>query len=44
MNSEEVKGTIQLDNLNLYCLIYKIKDNNNIEILSTSTAPSEGIS
>ena len=42
MNSEDPIGIIELGNLNIRCLIFKI-NNNNAEILSTSTTPSEGI-
>ena len=42
MNLEESKGIIELDDLNLKCVIFKIR-NNNIEILATSSIPSEGI-
>jgi len=42
MDSQETIGIIELGNLNLKCLIYKI-NNNNQEILSATTTPSEGI-
>ena len=42
MNSEDPIGIIELGNLNIKCLIFKI-NNNDAEILSTSTTPSEGI-
>ena len=42
MNSEDPIGIIELGNLNIKCLIFKI-NNNTAEILSTSTTPSEGI-
>jgi len=42
MNSEDPIGIIELGNPNIKCLIFKI-NNNNAEILSTSTTPSEGI-
>jgi len=42
MNPEDPIGIIELGNLNIKCLIFKI-NNNNAEILSTSTTPSEGI-
>ena len=42
MDSQEAIGIIELGNLNLKCLIYKI-NNNNQEILSATTTPSEGI-
>ena len=43
MNSEDSIGIIELGNINIKCLIFKIKDNNDSEILSTSIASSEGI-
>ena len=44
MNSEDSIGIIELGNINIKCLIFKIKDNNNeSEILSTSITSSEGI-
>ena len=43
MNSEDSIGIIELGNINIKCLIFKIKDNNDSEILSTSMASSEGI-
>ena len=42
MNLEEPIGIIELDNLNLKCIIFKINDNK-IEILSMATTQSEGI-
>ena len=42
MNSEDPIGIIELGNLNIKCLIFKI-NNNKTEILSTSTVLSEGI-
>jgi len=42
MNSEDPIGIIELGNLNIKCLIFKII-NNKVEILSTSITPSEGI-
>ena len=42
MNSEDPIGIIELGNLNIKCLIFKII-NNKAEILSTSITPSEGI-
>ena len=42
MNSEDPIGIIELGNLNIKCLIFKI-NNNSIEILSTSTNLSDGI-
>ena len=43
MNSEDLIGIIELGNINIKCLIFKIKDNNESEILSTSITSSEGI-
>ena len=43
MNSEDSIGIIELGNINIKCLIFKIKDNNESEILSTSMTSSEGI-
>ena len=43
MNSEDSIGIIELGNINIKCLIFKIKDNNESEILSTSIISSEGI-
>ena len=43
MDSEDSIGIIELGNKNIKCLIFKIKDNNDSEILSTSMASSEGI-
>ena len=42
MNLDDPKGIIELGDLSVSCLIYRIKDNN-IEILSTYTTPCEGI-
>ena len=42
MNPEDPIGIIELGNINLKCLIFKIKNNSDIEILSTSITPSEG--
>jgi len=42
MSADEPIGIIELDHLNIKCLIFKI-NNNNPEILSTSITPSEGI-
>ena len=41
MNYDDTIGIIELGNINLKCLIFKINDNN-AEILSTSIIPSEG--
>ncbi len=43
MNSEDPIGIIALGNINIKCLIFKIKNNNDSEILSTSVASSEGM-
>ena len=43
MNSEDLIGIIELGNINIKCLIFKIKNNNESEILSTSITSSEGI-
>ena len=42
MNIDDPIGIIELGNINIKCLIFKI-NNNNAEILSTSITPSEGI-
>ena len=39
MSSEDSIGIIELDNINIKCLIFKIKNNNDAEILSTSITP-----
>ena len=43
MNPEDPVGIIELGNINITCLIFKIKNNNDLEILSTSTTHSEGV-
>ena len=43
MSSDDLIGVIELGNINIKCLIFKIKDNNESEVLSTSITPSEGI-
>ena len=43
MYFDDSLGIIELDNANLRCLIFKINNNNENEILSTATTPSEGI-
>ena len=43
MNSEDPVGIIEFGNANIKCLIFKIKNGNNFEILSTSIAPIDGI-
>ena len=42
MSSEEPIGIIELHHINIKCLIFEI-NNHNLEILSTSITPSEGI-
>ena len=43
MIHEEPKGIIELGNINIKCLIFKIKNDNSSEILSTSIVASKGI-
>ena len=43
MNNKEPQGIIELDDINIKCLIFQINDNNDSEILSTSITPSDGI-
>ena len=43
MDLEDPIGIIELGNVNLKCLIFKINKNNSSEILSTAITPSEGI-
>jgi len=43
MNPEDPIGIIELGNINLKCLIFKINKNNSSEILSTAITSSEGI-
>jgi len=43
MNPEAPIGIIELSDVNLKCLIFKINKDNSSEILSTSITPSEGI-
>ena len=43
MNTEEPIGIIELGNPNLKCIIFKINNNNDSEILSTTVTSSEGI-
>ena len=43
MNSGNSIGIIALGNINIKCLIFKIKNNNDSQILSTSTTSSEGM-
>ena len=42
MSLKDPIGIIELGNLNIKCVIFEV-NNNNIEILSTSIIPSEGI-
>ena len=43
MNSEDSIGLIELGNTSLKCLIFKINNDNNSEIISATTTPSDGI-
>ena len=43
MNYENPVGIIELGNVNIKCLIFKVKNDNKAEILSTSITQSEGI-
>ena len=43
MNYENPVGIIELGNVNIKCLIFKVKNDNKAEILSTSITHSEGI-
>ena len=43
MNYENPIGIIELGNVNIKCLIFKVKNDNKAEILSTSITHSEGI-
>ena len=43
MNAEDSIGIIALGNINIKCLIFKIKNDNDSEILSTSITSSEGM-
>ena len=43
MSSEDSIGIIELGDVDIKCLIFKIKNNDDAEILSTSITPSEGI-
>ena len=42
MNPEEPIGIIELGNKDIKCLIFKVNDNDDAEILSTAITPSEG--
>tara|TARA_Y100000590_G_scaffold421540_1_gene525326 strand:- start:1651 stop:2886 length:1236 start_codon:yes stop_codon:yes gene_type:complete len=43
MNSDNCIGIIELGNVNLKCVIFKINNDNTSEIISSSIMPSEGI-
>ena len=43
MDSEDLKGIVELGNKNIKCIIFRIKDNNDTEVLSTSAIESAGI-
>ena len=43
MSFDSPTGIIELGNINIKCLIFKINNDNNFEILSTSVIQSEGI-
>ena len=43
MSSDDPKGIIELGNINLKCLIFRINNANVLEILSTAVTRSEGI-
>jgi len=43
MSSDDPRGIIELGNINLRCLIFRIHNDNTSEILSTSVTRSEGI-
>ena len=43
MDSKNFRGIIELGNLNFKCVIFKVNDNNESEILSTSIVSSQGI-
>ena len=43
MSSDDPRGIIELGNINIKCLIFRINDDNTSEILSTSIIQSEGI-
>jgi len=43
MNQSDSIGIIELGNTNIKCLIFKVKNDNTAEILSTAIIPSEGI-
>ena len=43
MSSDIPRGIIELGNINIKCLIFRINNDNTSEILSTYTITSEGI-
>ena len=43
MSLGNLKGIVELGNIDIKCVIFRIKDNNDAEILSTSVIESEGI-
>ena len=43
MNPKSPIGIVELGSINIKCLIFKVNHENDAEILSTSTVPSEGI-
>ena len=43
MSFENPTGIIELGNINIKCLIFRLDGNGKTEILSTSVTPSEGI-
>ena len=43
MSSDSPKGIIELGNLNLKCIIFRIEDEDTPQILSTSIISSEGV-
>ena len=43
MSSGEPRGIIELGNINIKCLIFRINNDDTSEILSTSITKSEGI-
>ena len=43
MGSDSARGIIELGNINIKCLIFRINDDDSSEILSTSISKSEGI-
>ena len=43
MDFEDLKGIVELGNKNIKCVIFRIKNNNDTEVLSTSVIESAGI-